>query len=215
MLVFRLVVAPNADRAAGFTAAFLAAGGAEVAVALLRTAALSCPAETDAAPGGDVDSMYGQTVGGGGGGGGGGDDDGDEDGGDGVPEMVAGCVRLLGHLMGRAEVLQLSEGGGAGGVAAGVGGGSLGFSAAGGDRGVTPALAERAIRHCLRHAPMKLLTEEVYDAALRAALDTTGSSGISSSSGATMKRSGGGSRNNLNSLNAGGGGGGGGGGAGR
>jgi hypothetical protein len=114
----------------------------------------------------------------------GGDGDGDDDG---VSEMVAGCVRLLGYLIGRSDVLQLSEGGGAGG-----------------DRGVTPALAERAIRHCLRHAPAKLLTEEVYDAALRAALDTTGIGGISSGGGGG---SGGGSGSSRGGGGMGGGGG--------
>jgi hypothetical protein len=47
----------------------------------------------------------------------------------------------------------------------------------GGDRGVTPAVAERVIRHCLRRAPLQFLTEEVYDVALRAALDSSISTG--------------------------------------
>ena len=58
--------------------------------------------------------------------------------------LVAACVRLLGRLVARGEAE----------VA-----------------GATSALVERAVGHCLRRAPGALLSENVYDAAMRAALD--------------------------------------------
>ena len=70
--------------------------------------------------------------------------------------LVAACVRLLGRLVARGEAE----------VA-----------------GATSALVERAVGHCLRRAPTALLTENVYDAAMRVALDflapKTGSGGAS------------------------------------
>jgi hypothetical protein len=43
--------------------------------------------------------------------------------------------------------------------------------------GATSALIERAVCHCLRRAPNSLLSENVYDAAMRAALDNGGAVG--------------------------------------
>ena len=150
-VVHRLIGGPNARRAGEFKAAFLAAGGAEVVVGLLRAAALHASVVAPKAECPDHDA--------------------------GVPEMVAGCVRLLGHLMVQGDARGTPSERGAGGLEA-VAAGARGERAH-----VVPGLVERAFRHCLRSAPGRLLTEDVYDAALRAALDTAGRSGISSDGG--------------------------------
>ena len=68
----------------------------------------------------------------------------------GYRDLVASCVRTLGRLVARGEAE----------VA-----------------GATSALIERAVCHCLRRAPTSLLSENVYDAAMRAALDNGGAVG--------------------------------------
>ena len=135
-LARRAAAAPNRARAETFTAAFLAAGGAEIVLALVRAAALGATTkdETDAAP---QNANFRRA------------------------ELVAACARLLGHLVAVGAMNP--------DVASRAG---VSFDAV-----ATPALVERAMRHCLRRAPRALLTEETYDAALNASLDGGGGGG--------------------------------------